>query len=325
MASAQPPKWDPEFALQSSFNWIECFADEVVARYGGDSRHLHSAIEAKLSNIKTAKKSIRPETGGRVFGSLFQAITSVLALEEIGGAGGVPAWVYPGATVQWYYAVYAAANALLCLVNDSVPGTHAKTSRAWMGIRKSLPHPLNMFGKRDLDSRYKICLPDYPAVTNSGIQLGGRCRGSDDERRAYLLSYLNGTCRYYVENKKDELKSELQRRHGLADYRTKVAREFLYRNLQEEIGFLHCAYRFRGKANYRDSIFMCYGHHNAVRFDGQYINNLCIIARFLTIVSLQYCRRKLGKRMLEMFITDIESELRHGQQLKKVRKWWVFP
>jgi hypothetical protein len=71
------------------------------------------------------------------------------------------------------------------------------------------------------------------------------------------VSYLKGTADHLREDREREIK----RKNRLPDFRKKDAREVRDRGLAERgVCFLHQAFRLRGKANYRDAIYMSYKH-----------------------------------------------------------------
>jgi hypothetical protein len=134
-----------------------------------------------------------------------------------------------------------------------------------------------------------------------------------------LLTYLKGTAAWEVDKKKEELK----KRDKFKDFRGKEARGKRNQQLQKnlpEINFLHCASRYRGKANYRDSIFLTYGQDDS-RISLDFLEALETTARFAFLCGLAYSERRIGKFYTKDFLVDVSLHFRgqtHASQREKI-------
>jgi hypothetical protein len=104
-----------------------------------------------------------------------------------------------------------------------------------------------------------------------------------------LLAYLRGTATYYTEGVKAALLASRDFRvNGWRDFRGREARRARDARLQQKIyNFLHVAFRYRGKSNYRDAIFLSYGAQR-LEVGRPFIADLAYTARFTTICALAY-------------------------------------
>lgn len=66
-----------------------------------------------------------------------------------------------------------------------------------------------------------------------------------------LLQYLLGTAGHYAERTKKQL--SLQFPGGFKSAAARAARDG---RLEKALGLIHCAFRYRGKANYRDALYL---------------------------------------------------------------------
>jgi hypothetical protein len=186
-----------------------------------------------------------------------------------------------------------------------VAGTHAAAERAFVSsLRSVLPHPLNMVARRITGERYNSELPSYPGVAPFDLQRAFRPERSIAQ--GMLLQYLTGTSAHHVGKIKERLLSE--KRSAFTDFRTKAARDFRDSRLADEIGFVHCAYRYRGKANYRDAIYLTYG--TRPQDTTQLLDDLAGAARFLFACAVALVQRRLGNAVVSDFARDLEQHLR---------------
>ena len=79
--------------------------------------------------------------------------------------------------------------------------------------------------------------------------------------------------------------------------------------LQNEISFLHCAFRYRGKANYRDAIYLTYGSGDLAAA-GEFFGDLARCAQFLSLVALAFIERRIGRPHTKAFVDDLKKNLR---------------
>jgi hypothetical protein len=120
-----------------------------------------------------------------------------------------------------------------------------------------------------------------------------------------LLSYLSGTARWEVRRVKERLIADGQ----VDNFRKKAAREIRNRFLPAKVNFLNCAFRYRGKANYRDSLFLAYGPEDS-SIDSSFVSCLSNIAKFAFLCGLAYAERRVGRRVVNEFLSDVRDNFR---------------
>jgi hypothetical protein len=120
-----------------------------------------------------------------------------------------------------------------------------------------------------------------------------------------LLQYLNGTADFYA----DRVKTRLRVKHKLKDFRKKAAKVLRDNALEDQIAFLHYAFRYRGKANYRDAVFLTYGSR-VPSATPVYFSDLAVVAKFYFLCSVAFVKRRLGPAQVANFSTDLLINLR---------------
>ena len=68
---------------------------------------------------------------------------------------------------------------------------------------------------------------------------------------------------------------------------------------------MHQAIRFRGKANYRDSLFLGYG--DVEGYVSQYVNDLFSVLNAFTCQAGTYCSKQLHKNTWNWFMDDLKQ------------------
>jgi hypothetical protein len=211
------------------------------------------------------------------------------------------------AIVSWYYGIYSAASAMVAAADGSSQSTHNGTANAWGRQIVDNGLALEPFGcalstlvKKDYEAELelfrggnKYTLNDPPVDRSSAL---GGC-----------ISYLKGTAQRAREIREERIKSTSGfKKLNLPNFRTKKAREFRDAILAgKPTNFLHQAIRYRGKANYRDAIFLSYGQNYK-----EWIANLLAglrdtLACFLAMSS-HFAERRVARGAWEEFHGDVK-------------------
>jgi hypothetical protein len=95
---------------------------------------------------------------------------------------------------------------------------------------------------------------------------------------------------------------------AVTDFRKQAAR-----NLRDAayarrgIAFLHQASRYRGKANYRDAIFLAYGSSVSTQLSG-FIDDLLTVLKAFAAMAGAYCSLRVGKAAWADFVDDLDRK-----------------
>src|SRR5262249_45491576 len=91
----------------------------------------------------------------------------------------------------------------------------------------------------------------------------------------------------------------------VSDFRTKAAqqmRDSAY--AKHGIAFLHQASRYRGKATYRDAIFLAYGS-SVPPLLANFIDDLLIVLKAFAAIAGAFCSMRVGKVSWLEFVDDL--------------------
>lgn len=128
------------------------------------------------------------------------------------------------------------------------------------------------------------------------------------EATGVCLSYLKGTADHEREAAEDRVKSFRQIRDlGVDKFRTKAARQVRDKYLDGKvICFLNQAFRYRGKANYRDALYLGYGtkHEN---FLVALLDDLFAALYAFLHASSHYCGMRIERDVWTTFVSDIRD------------------
>ena len=134
--------------------------------------------------------------------------------------------------------------------------------------------------------------------------------------------YLTGTADWYAKRTKNNILAD--NKGKFINFRTKEAQKIRDKRLASEIGFLHCAFRQRVKANYRDAIYLSYDYGEEINLD-LFVKNLSVSAKFSSITAMAYLEYHLGKTVMQSFFNDLSQNLRGvNLSLDSERYWTAF-
>jgi hypothetical protein len=290
----------PRFALQSSLNWMRALAFEIEAEHGTAALDQAESCRAHFRSAVLPASTAPPVVPvfGPLFSSLTFAGTATAAAETLSSR----AFVQPTAVVAWYYAVYNAVRAMLAAIGQPPSDTHAAVEKAFANsLADKLPHPLNMLATYQSGEDYAV---DLPTHTSASYDLTRRFEERPDVARGMLVQYLSGTADFYTK----ATKAKLARGHRLSSFRTAEAKGIRDAALARKIAFMHAAFRYRGKANYRDVIYLTYG--TQARDVKGYLRDLATVAQFTFICAYECVRRRVGATAMSAFEADVVTNLR---------------
>ncbi|SCB53036.1 hypothetical protein GA0061099_10475 [Bradyrhizobium yuanmingense] len=95
---------------------------------------------------------------------------------------------------------------------------------------------------------------------------------------------------------------------GVSDFRTKAARELRDTSYARRgISFLHQASRYRGKANYRDAIYLAYGTSVPNQLSGL-VDDVLVVLKGFAAMAGAYCSLRVGKTAWIDFADDLDRK-----------------
>lgn len=298
--SEKLPKPEPHFALPATVNWMKAL--RVIVN---DQNIDFQSATTFYKNVN--KRKMQDYAENTIFEQLFLALHHLSALERMSQSSPVADYARL-AIIGWYYGLSNASSAMIAAQSSQFQEDHAGTANSWdnaIASSKLVMEPFNWRVTSLTEKTYKQEVEIYRAGSSSSLK--GPIN-SVDEARGALASYLSGSAAWYAWKAEEDVKKSKDFRDlGVSNFRSKAAR-----NLRDQIqskrkmGFLHQAIRYRGKANYREALFLAYGKSADSTMEG-FINDQVIVLRAFIAMAGAFCAKKLGSDLWEQFVTDVDA------------------
>lgn len=292
---------DARFALPSTIHWIKGLAILVS--------DLKVDFAAGRAFYRTIQPRSMPDAElNTVFEQLLFVLNQVAALKALAA---VPnkADVARTGIVTWYYGIYSAASAMTAAMDGSFQDNHTETARQW--------HARFPARKLAMDP-FADCLSSLVATTVAAELAPIRSRGkhslintptTPSEAWGCCAEYLSGTSGWEQWNIDQRIKDSREFKDlKVSDFRTKTARalrDAAY--ARNGIAFLHQASRYRGKANYRDAIYLAYGA-SVPSLLTTFVDDLVVVLTGFTAMAGAFCSMRMGKAAWTDFVDDLDRK-----------------
>jgi len=278
--------------LAEIINNDSCCCDEEL-------RSLYSNVQRRAANR---------EADTFVFENMLMAYHNVAALGSIVTDIQDKYDTIRSAIISWYYAIYFSSSAMVAAASGSVHETHTSTAKVWHADiveNHLLPYPFNLYLTSLVTKKVDIEIEEY---RESNIYDLNTYPSNIDQAHGAIISYLKGTAEYKKWEMEIRVKSSREFKDlGVSDFRKKVARELRDKYLDKGmVNFLIQAFRYRGKANYRDSIFLSYGDDNEEKIE-QFTQDLMDVTNAFVRAASFYSSKRVENGAWNEFVTDIEN------------------
>ena len=277
----------PRFAAQSTLNWMRALAILVADRD-------FSPIDIESFYNGVQRRPANPAADTAVFERLLMAQHHTATLVALATGSKNPYNVVRAAIVAWYYVVYEAASAMTLACSGKTSETHAKTARIWHADIVNRGLAIGPFGFH-VNSLVQSDIKSQVLALRNGCNFNLVDVPHDySEAWGAACGYLRWTANYTKDRIEDELRRSPEfKKLGVANFRTKPARELRDGRLaSKNINFLSQAFRYRGKANYRDSIYLSYRprRQDVCR---QFLRDLATAGAAFLRMANGYCSRRV--------------------------------
>ncbi len=226
--------------------------------------------------------------------------------------------------INWYYAIYYSAKAMTWVENKTYSEQHSGVAKDWHELvkRNLIMEPFNLYLDTLVEKKYKEMIKKYKKELNATNLSRPLNKSPQNIYEAYdaIISYLQGTAKFYKEKKENEIKDRLK----ISNFRSKNNRIKRDEKLSKYfINFLHESFRYRGKANYRDSLFLMYkkeDHKEDKLFE--LMKNLENVGETFIKMSLIFIKQKAyikkNKSYFEHFYKDLKKHLLYDCDLIEI-------
>ena len=127
------------------------------------------------------------------------------------------------------------------------------------------------------------------------------------EAHGACCAYLSGTAAWSRWKAEESLRATREfKMLNVTDFRSRAARDLRDLRLQgKAVSFLHQAFRYRGKANYREAVYLGYGTLTDVTLT-DYIDDLASVLRGFVSMAGAFCAKRIGQPVWNEFVDDLE-------------------
>lgn len=197
------------------------------------------------------------------------------------------------AIVSSYYCIYFLSQAMICAVDRSEQYSHMGVAKSFYNhIAKKKGHIVEPFSFTTSSFIESIYQQD---IKQLNVNAFNNCKPNTvEEAYSCCIAFLRTTADFYRKEKEKKIKKD----KGILSFRPKEKQ--LVRNIElQKLGgccFLHQAYRFRCKANYKD-IHVKYYEHNCVI--NEMLNDLVAISNNYFHATLCFCIKKFDSNRFQ--------------------------
>ncbi len=290
----------PQFALPATVNWMSALATLA-------DHHAVNFVNARTFYERVGRRVMDPKVENTVFEQLFLSLHHLSALEQMQGVG-LPADLSRVGVLAWYYGLSNAASAMTAAQCDQFQEDHAGTARQWDHVIAAPGLAMEPFSWRVTNLLEKTFEPEVQAYkAGSGGTLQREPVDTADARGC-AAEYLSGSAKWYVWSTCKNLRDHGDfKKLGVSTFRSSAAKTLRDKWLADRsVGFLHLASRYRGKANYREALFLGHGSSARTLLDGFVGNQAKVLRAFLAMAGA-FSSRKLGKSTWDDFVADVDK------------------
>jgi hypothetical protein len=299
-AHGDQPK--PRFAFQGTVNWMRGLAILVENEFSHDAlRTFYQAVQRRRANVEADALAYECLTMS------MHNVSSVKSMEAIDD----PYTIVRSAIIAWYYAIYYASKAMLAASSGTDPQTHSATGKIWQSELVDLGLVKPPFGASVIDitpSNVQVVLTALRAGNLHDLNLEPTSR---DMAFGATLSYLKGTAEYEQWRLEEQVKKSPEyRQGGYTSFRTNAAKTLRDAKLRPaHVNFLVQSFRYRGKANYRDAIYLSYGRDDTERVR-QFVTDLAAVSGAFSVMAAHYIAKRVVAADWVLFAADIVEHAR---------------
>ena len=289
-----------QYSTPAMYNWIKSLV--IIIESSDDFCH------NSLSDLYKKENRLNFKDDGKLIALTYENILMSLnyysALKALASFDNLSDTLING-VISWYYCIYNLSKAMITANKKGfIDPNHGKVASNWthdFSLKKKIPAPFdlsvtNLAEEKELRNSYKKSaqLKNYNLFkTPEGLE----------QAEIGNKMYLCGLLKY----KREDIEKSLKKNHKLNNFRTNKAKAILEEKLTKTkpFGFLNMAFRYRGKANYRDALFLTYYPDGLPRQKELLLNLIKTSEAFMKMTSY-YLYYKLPKGCWHSLLNDSE-------------------
>jgi hypothetical protein len=300
---------DQKYAFLGTVNWMKALGIYIK----------HSDFESLVneSYLNVQRINSDKERDLMVFENLLMAYHNHASLSSLAKSDLSRYDISRTAIISWYYSVYFAGSAMIAALLGQNFETHTKTADVW--LKNLIPSnlilpPFDFHLKSTVTKEVEESIIKLRSGNDYTVQ---QIPYTIDQAKGAILSYLKGSAGF-ERNKVEQrlLTTKEFKELGLSNFRKKIAQEKRDKQLKKNgVSFLHQAFRYRGKVNYRDSLFLTYGEDKTADIE-QLIQDLEIVSNGFHKMCVSYIKARISKESWELFENDLNKNTRLSLKYK---------
>lgn len=294
---------EPTYALLGSANWMRAMAIKS-ANLADDPM---AAMQFYGERAKESRCSV--DVGVQALENYYKALHYLAALKSIASSSNTYDLIR-SAIISWYYALYFASRAFVLPKSSNVSDTHTKVAKQLQHsviLRGLLISPFDMNAPSIVEEEFEQHVSkNYPCKSFELIY-----QPTSMDAQSALVAYLRGTARYRQEIVKQELRKTAEFKSLQVDnFKTKKARTLRDEWLRKHhVNILVQAFRYRGKANYRDGLYLSYGE-DQVEIMSRWTVDMHSVARAFMVMLTTYLLHHVPAELWKEYCSDIKLHTR---------------
>ena len=290
---------DPTYSLPATLNWMRALSILVK-----DESIDVSSMKSLCASV--TRGSLSDQAVNTVFEQLLMSLHHLASLKAMASSTN-RIDLSRSAIVTWYYGIFHAASAMIAAQDGSFQDAHAETANAWDRNFSGRPYVPKVFSYRVTTLVGKDVEREIKTLrAGNAFKLDSEPKNVQQAFGA-CMSYLKGSAKWkakYIEE--DLLRKELKKL-DLTNFRTNKAKEIRDERLTgKTFGFVHQAFRYRGKANYREALFISYGSHVEPMLANFYTDLFSVLEAFLCMAGA-FCAQRIGKDLWNAYHDDVST------------------
>lgn len=295
---------DPIYPFLGSANWMKALAMK-------SSYLIEEPTLAKDFYIRNIKSKCSANVGLKAVDDHYKSLHYLAAVKSIASLKGETYDLIRPAIISWYYALYFASKAFLwakCCEARSNHSTTAKQLQHHVILKGLFIEPFSMNVPTIVEKEFKEHVSKHYRCERFTLINEPR---TNDEAQSALVAYLRGTAKYMQEKTTQDVRKDPEFKNLKVDnFRTKKARELRDRWFRNKyVNILVQAFRYRGKANYRDGLYLSYGDDQKEKIF-RWTEDMHSVAKAFMIMVTKYLICCVPSKLWNEYCADIKANTR---------------
>lgn len=300
---------DQKYAFNATVNWMKALSIYIK------QSDFESLVSKSYLNVQRLDSDKEREL--MVFENLLMAYHNHASLSTLTKSDLSRYDISRTVIISWYYSVYFAGSAMIAALLGQRFENHTKTADIW--LKNLIPSnlilsPFDFHLKSTVTKEVEESIKELRCGNNHTVQ---QIPKDIYQAKGAILSYLKGSTVYQRSKVEKRLLTKKEFKDlGLSNFRKKIAQEKRDNLLKKKgVGFLHQAFRYRGKVNYRDSLFLTYGEDKTADIK-QLLQDLEIVSDGFHKMCVSYIKARISKESWELFKNDLNMNTRLSLKYK---------